>query len=252
MNDTNVATATARSRPASFRPVGTPARENPWSGGTVDPYISLVGRRLGQGWSSSLRDDSWESLRRLAGVFPTRSTAQCSIFDHVSGSSHAELTGASVSVIDAHANLFEIRRLTGLNWTRLAELLNVDRRTIHNWVKGGQIRKVNRHHVADTLKVLRFSDRGAAELNAKSLETPSASGLTPLDLIKATQYAKARNTLGLGVSRPLAATTEPDSGFWSGTFRPMVTHDGADGSERTEPLPNEPMPKSRKRRLDRG
>ncbi|MDE0367235.1 MAG: hypothetical protein OXP09_16885 [Gammaproteobacteria bacterium] len=217
-----------------------------------DPYISLVGRRLDQGWSSSLREDSWENLERLAWMFPTRSTSRSSIFDGVSDSGHADLLRVSESTVDAHGNLFEIRRLTGLNWTSLADLLNVDRRTIHNWVKGGRIRKVNRHHVAETLKVLRFADRGSAELNAAGLDAPSESGLTALGLVKAAQYANARNTLGRGVSRPFAAAQESDAGLRTGTFRSIITHDGADGSETIEPLPDEPMPRSQKRRLERG
>ena len=252
MIETAVAPGAATTGPASFRSVGASESESTSSIFEIDPYISLVGRRFDQGWSSSLRADSWENLARLAWIFPTRSTARSSIFDGVTDSGRADLLRVSESAVDAHGNLFEIRRLTGLNWTRLADLLNVDRRTIHNWVKGGRIRKVNRHHVAETLKVLRFADRGSAELNVSGLEAPSVSGLTALELVKAAQYANARNTLGRGISRPFAAPQESDAGLRTGTFRSIVAHDGADGSEMIEPLPDEPVPRSRKRRLERG
>ena len=252
MNETAMETATATKEKASFRSAGTSAWENARSSRTIDPYFSLVGRGLDQGWSSSLREDSWEHLQRSAFMFLTPSASESNVFGWMSYSSHTESLRASVSAADAHGNFYEIRRLTGFNWTRLAEMLNVDRRTIHNWVKGGQIRKANRHRVAETLKVLRFADRGSAELNAAALEKPSMSGLTALDLIKAAQYANAQNVLGEGASRARGVAKRPDTGFSTGTFRPIVTHDGADGSEFNGPFPEEPMPRSRKRRLDRG
>ena len=252
MIEATLVSATDSQGPTTFGSVGTSTGAKPWSSQATDPYVIRVGHRREQGWSSSLREDSWESLQRSAWFFMTGSTAHSSMFDYLSDTDHAYLPRASVNAMDAHANLFEIRRLTGLNWIRLADLLNVDRRTIHNWVKGGQVRKVNRRHVAETLKVLRFTDRGSSEMNATALEEPSVSGLTVLDLIKSTQYVKAQSTLGLGVSRPLAATKETVPSPGTGTFRPIVTHEAADGSDKIEPLPYEPMSRSRKKRLDRG
>ena len=42
-----------------------------------------------------------------------------------------------------------------------------------------------------------------------------------------------------------------DSASWYGEFQPMLMHSDADGTELTEPLPDEPAPMSRKRKIRR-
>lgn len=222
-----------------------------WPSGEFYPLLSPFERRIDEPWSSSLREDALEYMMRVARVAPTRSTSHASLLDGLSNSEYAEILATPVSVARTHGNLYEIRRLTGLNWSRLAELLNVDRRTVHNWVKGGEVREANRHHVAETLMVLRFANRGSAELNAAALEEPSSSGITAFALIRAAQYDIARSILGHGATKSSAAKPKRGLASQTGEFQSMVMHEGADGTEANDPLPFEPMPKSRKRRLDR-
>lgn len=224
-----------------------------WTNWESDPLLRPFGRGTDESWSTSLREDALEYIARVALFAPTWSTAHVRIFDfdRISDSEFVEASPTPVSVARTHSNLYEIRRLTGLNWSRLADLLNVDRRTVHNWVKGGDVRESNRHHVAESLKVLRVADRGSAELNAAALEEPSASGKTAFAWIRAGQYVMARSCLGHGAPRSPTAAPKHDLASRTGEFRSMVIHSGADGMETNEPLPYEPMPKSRQRRLDR-
>lgn len=154
----------------------------------------------------------------------------------------------------ATENVFEVRRLTGFTWQQLAEMLNVDRRTIHNWAQGGTIRDASRGHIAETLAVLRFADRGLAEENVKAMAERSPEfGMTPLEAIKARQYSIARQCLSAGPGRPQLTLPQEmsDPASWIGEFRPMMMHEGADGSESLEPLPEEPKPASRRRKIIR-
>ncbi|MCY3768632.1 MAG: hypothetical protein OXG56_04595 [Gammaproteobacteria bacterium] len=160
----------------------------------------------------------------------------------------AEKRAASVNTADAPENLFELRRLTGFTWTRLAILLNVTRRTLNNWVKGAKIRNTNHEHIAKTLEVLRFADRGSAELNATVLDEQStAYEPTPFEAIRTQDYDAAKRYLSHGVSRPHGYGVAS----WTGEFQPMFFHADADGTEAMEPLPDEPTPISRKRKIKR-
>jgi len=164
----------------------------------------------------------------------------------------SEKRAVSVRVESASENLFELRRLTGFSWIDLSGLLKVDRRTLNNWVKGRKIRQQNREHIARTLEVMRFADRGSAELNAVALnEWHTLHGVSPLEAIQAGNYALARQFLSHGTARPDEWRAGTDSTSWVGEFQPIVMHADADGTETIEPLPDEPAPVSRKRPIRR-
>ena len=165
----------------------------------------------------------------------------------------AETRAISVNVENATENLFEIRRLTGFTWNRLAQLLNVDRRTLNNWAKGTKIREKNRNHIAETLGVLRFIDRGSAELNSSALNEHNAlHGPNSFDAIRTGDYETPKLNLSPGVSKPYGAQISTHATPLYSEFQPMVMHADADGTEMIEPLPDEPEPTSRKRQIKRG
>lgn len=162
----------------------------------------------------------------------------------------ADTRANSVNVENATENLFEIRRLTGFTWSDLARLLNVDRRTLNNWAKGTKIREKNRNHIAETLGVLRFIDRGSAELNSSALnEHHALHEPNPFEAIRSGSYETAKLRLSPGVSRPYGPQTATPL---YGEFQPMFMHADANGTERIEPLPDEPAPVTRKRNIKRG
>ena len=156
-----------------------------------------------------------------------------------------------VREVDADKNVFELRRLTGFTWERLADLLNVDPKTIHQWVKVGEIREANWEHIAETLSVLQDLNRGLAEDNAVAIDRRQSTDETPFDAIKAGRYLEARQYLSHDHASLQPALPEFDLTQWIGEFQPMVMHEGADGFETIEPLPNKPKPVSRKKRIKR-
>ncbi len=165
----------------------------------------------------------------------------------------ARVRADAVRASDAPENLFELRRLTGFTWIRLAVMLNVDRRTLNNWVRGARIRVKNREYIAKTLAVMRFADRGSAERNAAALDERHVScPVSPFEAIRARNYEVARQYLSHGPSRPHGRHATTDVMHWAGEFRPIVMHEDADGTEIVEPLPDEPAPLSRKRPIRRG
>ena len=165
----------------------------------------------------------------------------------------AEARSNSVNVENATENLFEIRRLSGFTWNNLAKLLNVDRRTLNNWAKGTKIRKKNRIHIAETLGVLRFIDRGSAELNSSALnEHHVLHESNSFEAIQTGDYETAKQRLSPGVSRPDGPQTGTHATHLYGEFQPIVMYPEADGTEMFEPLADEPEPKSRKRQIKRG
>ena len=162
----------------------------------------------------------------------------------------AEVREATVSRSAGSQNVFKLRRLTGLTWERLGELLNVDRRTIHNWAGGSRIRQANLDHVAAVLKALRYVDRGSATSNKDALDMP-VRGVTAFDALRRGMYDDVRTVVGHGQGR---AGTDQGARRVSG-FDPrppemagMMLHEEATGHEVVTDLPFEPEPPSRKRR----
>ena len=220
-----------------------------WQGGDTDMPPSLVGCGFWLTPPSSSRQGRLENLSQTWLILPTLTASRTRITESLMDLFRAERRAASVNEIDAAENVYELRRLTGFTWGPLADLLNVDRRTLHNWVKGGKIKKTNLEHIANTLSVLRFADRGSAEENEMEISKRSPLGSTPFEAIKAGQYSDARQYLSHGQSRSLFASTGIS---WMGEFRPISMHEGADGTEIIDPLPDEPKPVSRKRHIRRG
>ena len=186
-------------------------------------------------------------------LIPTTTESQINLLEYCADPLQAEERVSSVRVKNASENLFELRRLTGFTWIQLANLLNVTRRALYNWLKGAMIREKNREHIAETLKVLRFVDRGSAELNASALyEQILRYEFNSIEAIKTGNYELAKRHLAQGHSRPNKFSDSVDPVKWIGEFQPMLMHADADGNELIEPLPNEPEPKSRKRSIRRG
>ena len=196
---------------------------------------------------------AFEIFYRVQVESPAHTASRISLVELCADLLRAEKRAASVNYADAPENLFELRRLTGFTWSRLAKLLNVDRRTLNNWVKGAKIREKNSDHIGKTLEILRFADRGASELNAMALNAHHPlQEHSPFEAIRFRNYETAKQSLSYGLSRPQSQYAATDIASWSGEFRPMVIHPDADGTEKIEPLPYEPAPAYRKRKIKRG
>jgi transcriptional regulator with XRE-family HTH domain len=98
----------------------------------------------------------------------------------------------------------EVRRLSGLTWEQLADLLGVSRRTLHFWASGKPVNAANEERLHRVLGLLQAADRGASDYNRAALLAPDAHGVRPFDLLTAGEYEAARHQLGVGAGRRLA------------------------------------------------
>lgn len=236
--------------PRRFEHRDEPAAHRLWAEPTENDPAIILSRGFSNTFSSSSRPGSVDNLWIYLDAPP--SSAARADLGELRSLLRAESRAKAVREADHIGNLFEIRRLTGFTWERLADLLDVDRRTLQNWVKGGEVRPANREHLAEVLSILRFADRGSAEDNATALNERSSSGVTPLEAIRHHRYAEARSYLSHGKSRPAASWSGPAWRRGIGEFQPMLRHDDADGSETSDSLPEMQKPASRSRVIKRG
>lgn len=228
------------------------SEQSSWDDAPRAPVASAVESVL-LGWSKSSSHPIREISYPVESTPTARTASEIDFLEILAKLLQAEQRASSVNFANASENLFEIRRLTGFTWARLSSLLNVDRRTLNNWAKGAKIRKKNREHIGRALEVLRFSDRGSSELNAAALDkygTPYE--LSPFEAISQKNYEAAKQYLSYGLSRPHNQYVATDTASWIGEFQQITMHSDADGTEKIEPLPDEPMPAYRKRKIKRG
>lgn len=157
--------------------------------------------------------------------------------------------GAAVNKEAARENLYEVRRLTNFTWDELASLLEVDRRTLHNWSQGGPVRSANQTRLAELLTVLRYIDRGSSEANRLALAMPDFLGTTPLALLMQGRFQEAQIVLGRGQGRPVI--TNSAEGYASLRTRTLGIGYFSDSATDTESDDGPPIPSkaSRSRRI---
>lgn len=160
---------------------------------------------------------------------------------------------SSVNVHNPVDNLFELRSLTGFGWGDLSKLLNVDRRTMHNWIKAGNIRERNKIKISEALKVLRYADRGCSNENAAALSNVDSSNVSSFEALRSGNYDLARAIIGRGKSHKLEVNPS-DVTFKRSNWAllEILTHDNEVFDDSIAELPDELRPVSKKRILRRG
>lgn len=103
----------------------------------------------------------------------------------------------------------ELRQLSGLTWEQLARLCKVSRRTLHFWASGKPMKPGHQEHLNRLLGVIRYMDRGTAELNRAALLSPTTDEKLPFDLLSNNEYALVEQSIGKGVIRPRPPTVSP-------------------------------------------
>ena len=220
-----------------------------WLGNTTNFVRETLGRGFSDSWTSSSKHGTLEYFSKNWLQPISQTSSRTAIAESVKNMIDAETRESSITAADASENVFELRRLTGFSWVRLAEFLNVDRRTLNNWVNGSEIRTRNRKHIDSALAVLHFIDRGTAEDNCRALET-RISNSTAFELIRTERYYQARSKIGPGPKRfrsPKLSNTD-----WIREHHPITIHEDADGTESIELLTSVPKPQALKRQLKRG
>ena len=96
------------------------------------------------------------------------------------------------------AVICELRRRSGLTWDQIAEVMGVERRSVHFWASGKEPSARNQERLRRVLAVVRGADRGSANETRLALLETDLNGVNALDLVKAGDYKAARDRLAGG------------------------------------------------------
>lgn len=107
---------------------------------------------------------------------------------------------AEEPVLDTASTLHELRRLTGLTWSKLAECFGVRRRSLHLWASGGGITEKHEAKLRALVDAMRYVDRGAADANRALLLQPRR-GQAPFRLLVEGELDALKASLGRGEAR---------------------------------------------------
>jgi|SRR5271165_5824447 len=105
----------------------------------------------------------------------------------------------------AREAVFELRRLTGLTWEDLAELMSVTRRSLHLWSHGQPINTPNEKRLRTLVSAMRTLDRGTARENRALLMSPQPEGGVFSDLLREGRIDEAHARAGRGNGRFMPA-----------------------------------------------
>ena len=94
----------------------------------------------------------------------------------------------------------ELRRISGLTWDQLGQLLGVSRRSVHFWASGKPPNASNEKRLMQVLDVVRTADRGSAR-SMRAAMMDASQGTTPFDMLAAQRFEDARLILGQGRAR---------------------------------------------------
>lgn len=102
--------------------------------------------------------------------------------------------------IDVPRQLAVLKRLTGLGWEGLADLLGCTRQALHRWTLGEAISDAKRDRLGKLHATMTFVDRGSIEDN-QLLMTAAAAGCTVAELLAQGRFDEVRGALGPGPGR---------------------------------------------------
>ncbi len=121
---------------------------------------------------------------------------------------HPIIVRGKAESVQHGTSVTEIRRLSGLTWEELADLMDVSPRSLHHWVSGKPASAEHQMRLQRLLGTLRRLDRGDSSQNRTLLLTPDHTGRLLLDLLKTERYGAAVALAGQRVSRQIFARTE--------------------------------------------
>lgn len=201
--------------------------------------------------SMAFKATDFEAIRRLCSSITSSTTSSDQTKSQFSNMWQASARASAVQSVNASANLYELKRLTDYNWEEIADLLAVDRRSVHNWIKGAPVRDKNKMRIRDVLAALRYIDRGDATANRELLTQQLSNQKSGIENIRDGEFWRIDAELQPGPSRPQYRYKTDRSETESGFGKSILMHDSADGSEIAEPAAMEPPATSRKRKLKR-
>lgn len=88
---------------------------------------------------------------------------------------------------DQGAQVMELRRRSGLTWSRLAELFGVERRSVHFWASGRAMNDLNRERLGRVLGIVRRLPTDA-EAVRRWMFSPNEAGSMPFDQLREARF----------------------------------------------------------------
>ena len=98
----------------------------------------------------------------------------------------------------------ELRRISGLTWHQLGQLLGVSRSSVHYWASGKPLKADNEERLMRVLDIVRSADRGSAR-GTRAVLLDASGGATPFEMLAARRFDDARRALGRGRARQVPA-----------------------------------------------
>lgn len=114
-----------------------------------------------------------------------------SVEDRLAQNRHAEDAGQAIR---------ELRRLSGLTWDHIAQIFDVNRRSVHFWASGKAMTQSHEEKLYKILSVIRFIDKGTASGNRSSLLKIETNGVSALDMLKNDNFNGVINTIDVSSS----------------------------------------------------
>lgn len=103
---------------------------------------------------------------------------------------------------DTRKAIHEIKKISGLTWDKLAELFDVSRRTLHFWASGARLSSDNEENLYQLLDVIRYINKGSADINRQALISHQENGQSPFALLVEKKYEETKKLLGPGKAKP--------------------------------------------------
>lgn len=119
------------------------------------------------------------------------------------------------------AEIMEIRRLSGMTWSQLAQLFDVTPRTLHFWASGKPLSASNEEKLHRVVTTIRQIDRGSARENRDALYAAQSDGIRPIDLIYNGRYGDVISRLGgPQLQRPVLTPISLQTRMWRAPMKP--------------------------------
>ena len=137
--------------------------------------------------------DAGASLQRQQQwVNRVRDFTQSPAYDKQSGRLETSIHSSVSDATDFIGSIQTIRRLSGLTWDELAQLMHVTRRSLFNWASGSRVNAVNAQKLAKLAEFVGREHQGDAEKTRARLLAPQADGRTIFEQIMSSLARKSQ------------------------------------------------------------
>jgi hypothetical protein len=106
--------------------------------------------------------------------------------------------------------LFQLKRMSGLNWDQIAKLMAVSRRAVHNWASGEAISSKNQERLGALAVAVQRIDRGNAEANRTFILQGEYKGRRVFDILDTLNHAEVEGLAATASPRPRRSWSKID------------------------------------------